>query len=656
MELNLTTVLKNVSKNNDCDNNNASALHGNSSALHCQDFALKPMEIFLSVVLYSIIAIVGSLGNTLVLLLIKRTTNLKTTFGVLIANLAIADLLVTAVAVPLAAPMLIRGFVPTCSSNASVIALIIVGRYSCTASLLLLAAMSMDRCWAICYPLQHKTKMTSSKLKAVLLFIWLASLTLPTLEMVFRRENRSLSVVNRLTKSGIITCYVVFVTSGLLTFINVRCASSKISNMCENGGTGKMHAELRERNKQVAKTIALVVVVFSICWLPVAYIITNGGYKNYRAQNFWALLLGFANSAANPCIYFFRERSYRQALKVLLTPQTRTTRFSRRRAFMELNSTAILNNVSLNNDCHNTRASNSSALCDNSSVSHCQDFALQPMDIFVSVVLYNIIAIGGSLGNTLVLLVIKRTPNLKTACGVLIANLATADLLVTAVAVPLVISVVIQGCVPVCSLDASMLAAIIVGRSSAAASLLILAAMSIDRCWAICNPFQHKIKMTSSKLKTILLFVLLVSLVLPSLEVVFWRQSQLLLEIKHLQIFGVVICYFAIVTSGLVTFINVRCASWKISNLRENGEAGRAELRERNKQVGKTIALVVVAFSICWVPIVFISARFVGHYSALHFWGVLPGFANSAVNPCIYFYRHRSYRQALKGLLRSSHT
>ncbi|XP_078350854.1 nociceptin receptor-like [Oculina patagonica] len=278
------------------------------------------------------------------------------------------------------------------------------------------------------------------------------------------------------------------------------------------------------------------------------------------------------------------------------------------------------------------------------------------MDIFVSVVLYNIIAIGGSLGNTLVLLVIKRTPNLKTACGVLIANLATADLLVTAVAVPLVISVVIQGCVPVCSLDASMLAAIIVGRSSAAASLLILAAMSIDRCWAICNPFQHKIKMTSSKLKTILLFVLLVSLVLPSLEVVFWRQSQLLLEIKHLQIFGVVICYFAIVTSGLVTFINVRCASWKISNLRENGEAGRAELRERNKQVGKTIALVVVAFSICWVPIVFISARFVGHYSALHFWGVLPGFANSAVNPCIYFYRHRSYRQALKGLLRSSHT
>lgn len=231
-----------------------------------------------------------------------------------------------------------------------------------------------------------------------------------------------------------------------------------------------------------------------------------------------------------------------------------------------------------------------------------------------------------------------------------------ADLLVTAVAVPLVISVTIQGFVPVCSLNASMLAAIIVGRSSAAASLLILAAMSIDRCWAICNPLQHKIKMTSSKLKTILLFVLLASLVLPSLEVVFRRQSRSFLVIKHLQNLGVVTCYFVIVTSGLVTFINVRCASSKISNLCENGGTGRAELRERNKQVGKTIALVVVAFSICWIPVAFISARFVGHYSALHFWGVLPGFTNSAVNPCIYFYRQRSYRQALKGLLRSSQT
>ena len=319
------------------------------------------------------------------------------------------------------------------------------------------------------------------------------------------------------------------------------------------------------------------------------------------------------------------------------------------RVFMEQNSTTMLNS---------TIAFDASAFHRHLSLSHCRDFELKSMEIFISVVLYSIIAVGGSLGNTLVLLVIGRTPNLKTACGVLISNLALADLLVTAVAIPIVISLIIPGSVPVCSLNESMLAAIIVGRCSCAASLLILAAMSIDRCWAICYPFHHKIQMTSSKLKTVLLFIWHASLILPILEVVFQREnlSDSVLVVKQLQRLGVLICYFAIVTSAMVTFIIVRCSSSKIANLNNEGSRNRtlAGLRERNKQVAKTIASVVVAFSICWVPIIYIGARFIDNYSVLHFWGVLPGFANSAVNPCIYFYRQKSYRQAFKALVKRS--
>ena len=314
---------------------------------------------------------------------------------------------------------------------------------------------------------------------------------------------------------------------------------------------------------------------------------------------------------------------------------------------MEQNSTTILNS---------TNEYNTSAFDRHPSLSHCRDFELKPMEIFLSVVLYSIIAVGGSLGNTLVLLVIRRTPNLQTACGVLIANLALADLLVTALAIPIVISLIIPGFVPICSLNASMLAAIIVGRCSCAASLLILSAMSIDRCWAIGYPFHHKIHMTSSKLKTALLFIWLSSLILPILEVVFLRESlsSSVLVVKKLQRLGILVSYFAIVTSGLVTFITVRCSSSKIANLHNDaGSHNRTltGLRERNKQIAKTITLVVIAFSVCWVPIIYIGARFIDHYSVLHFWGVLPGFANSAVNPCIYFYRQKNYRQAFKALL-----
>lgn len=160
--------------------------------------------------------------------------------------------------------------------------------------------------------------------------------------------------------------------------------------------------------------------------------------------------------------------------------------------------------------------------------------------------------------------------------------------------------------------------------------------------------------MTSSKLKTVLLFSWLASLILPILEVVFQQESLSVsvLLVKRLQRLGVLICYFAIVTSGLVTFITVRCTSSKIANLHNNESDNRTleEMRQRNKQVAKTIALVVVSFSICWVPIIYIGGRFTDHYSILHFWGVLPGFANSAVNPCIYFYRQKRYRQAFKAV------
>ena len=323
MELNSTKILRNVSQNSDCDNSSSSALDGCSSALHCQDFALQLVDIFVSAVLYSIIAIGGSLGNTLVLLVIKRNPNLQTICGVLIANLAMADLLVTAVAVPLLIQMLIRGFVPICSLNGSGFALIIVGRFSCSASLLLLAAMCVDRCWAVCYPLHHKTRMTSSKLKAVLLFIWPASLTIPILEMVLRGESRSLAVVYHMMNTGIVVCFVVFVISGLLIFRNIRSTSVKVGNMNENGGTGRVHAIMRERNEQVTKTISLVVIAFSICWIPVIYFLARRDNR-YNAQNFWSLLPCLANSALNPCIYFFREKRYRQALKVLQRSSVQT--------------------------------------------------------------------------------------------------------------------------------------------------------------------------------------------------------------------------------------------------------------------------------------------------------------------------------------------
>lgn len=202
-----------------------------------------------------------------------------------------------------------------------------------------------------------------------------------------------------------------------------------------------------------------------------------------------------------------------------------------------------------------------------SAVLYCQDFSPQAIDITTAIVLCSLIAFVGSLGNAITILVIKRAPNLQTICGVLIVNLALADLLVTALSIPLMISVLSQDVAPVCSVSTVGVTSMVILRCSITASVLILAAMSLDRCWAICSPITHKLKMSTSKLKAFLGLIWMTSLVFSALEL--YSRFERLFSL-YIRTFGAVTCLLAIVISGIVTFTTVRLKSSKIRQLHDN--------------------------------------------------------------------------------------
>ena len=68
----------------------------------------------------------------------------------------------------------------------------------------------------------------------------------------------------------------------------------------------------------------------------------------------------------------------------------------------------------------------------------------------LAMVSYTSLGIIGSLGNIFVILAIYRTPTLRNVCGILIANVAVSDLIMTAVVMPLVVFVLIQGFLDKC--------------------------------------------------------------------------------------------------------------------------------------------------------------------------------------------------------------
>ena len=279
---------------------------------------------------------------------------------------------------------------------------------------------------------------------------------------------------------------------------------------------------------------------------------------------------------------------------------------------------------------------------------YCEKFSLKTTDMVFALVLGSIICLGGSFGNIIVVVVIRRTPNLRTICGVLICNLALADLLVSSVVVPMVILCLIRGVVPQCSATTPGSVLLAIGRYSTTVSLLILALLSMDRCWAIASPLGHKLRMTSSMLRNVLASVWIVSPIIPVLEGFDFAQNEILIRLNTA---GIVVCLFAIVMSGVVTVGIVRHRSSKIRNVSQGEIQVSACLRKRDKQVAKTIALAVALFSLCWVPILTVTVILPDHYTNLHFWAGFWGLANSALNPSLYFYRQENYRQAFRDII-----
>ncbi|XP_074631055.1 kappa-type opioid receptor-like [Acropora palmata] len=297
----------------------------------------------LASICHSCLAFAGSLGNVFLIFVIFRTPSLKTVCGLLISNVAVTDLVVTSVVMPVLVFVLIQGFFPPCLFALPMLIVILVAYFSVSASLLTLTKLSMDRCFAICYPLKHKMWVTVTTVKILIVETWIISLCLPLLEMLYQGPPL---VPNSLQTLAVGVCYTTIIISGVFTVIKVRRSSLGISSFHDDQGRGNMAVGLNLRNKQVAKTIAWVVLLFSLCWLPIAVVISfDDSRRNHSSLYFWFATLGFANSSVNTWIYFYRQANYRRALKLLLGYKAnKTTPMQRKPVAQETKSTDLNDN------------------------------------------------------------------------------------------------------------------------------------------------------------------------------------------------------------------------------------------------------------------------------------------------------------------------
>lgn len=267
-------------------------------------------------------AVVATVANFLVILAVFLDPNkdLRSPFNYFVANLALADLIVGLLSSPLAAIYLIHEGLKL--HNQVFRSLRHMTYFiSCTASLLSLTALALDRYVAITYPLHYRTKLSPIRAFLVSCLVWIVSILLSLVYFIVGYNKFRFVFANT----------AVVVTIGAMIFTNVkifkylRCQVVQWDALHDGSDENLAMKQAVKREKKITKTLLIILALFLAFYLPSCiciYIINLCATCNcvfiHWVQDIQFVLV-MMNSCVNPFVYAYRLESYRKAFKSILT-------------------------------------------------------------------------------------------------------------------------------------------------------------------------------------------------------------------------------------------------------------------------------------------------------------------------------------------------
>ncbi|XP_074530468.1 histamine receptor H2a isoform X2 [Halichoeres trimaculatus] len=315
---------------------------------------MTPSNVMLCVVLSFLIVLTVS-GNVLVCVAVCASRRLRCLTNCFIVSLAVTDLLLGLLVLPFSALLQFNSDWPLgpvfCNFYISMDVML------CTASILTLLAISVDRYLAVTMPLRYASLVLPWRVAVAMACVWTVSVAVSFLPIQMGWNTVNGTVQNqgpwapeRKCRFELNRPYVL--TDSLLTFylplvamcwtylriLRIAQAQAKrigsarpayitsynsrnspaTSTTLVSSVTG---VALREHKATV--TLATVVGVFVVCWLPYFILFTVLGLKEHPDPSTvpefpFVLWLGYTNSAINPLLYGALNRDFRSAYNRLL--------------------------------------------------------------------------------------------------------------------------------------------------------------------------------------------------------------------------------------------------------------------------------------------------------------------------------------------------
>ena len=293
-------------------------------------------------VFYIVVMIVTILGNSLVCITIYVDRRLRSPTNWFIASLAVSDLSYALSVLPFRIVSTVLKIQELWFCHLW----IWMDMYCVAASLANLAVISLDRHLKITKPFDYHRKMTKWRSFAAIGGVWLYAATLSTVSIIAwpgepgvvlspsglcSNTNKTFYTVAIIVAFlcpliVLAVCYSMILRTAWIQFSKMQLLASAYASSNED----KRKQKSVRRDFKATKTLAIVMMTFTVCWMPFFILMTVRQYDPFTLRsisdpklrififNTTALILPNLNSTLNPFIYAYFNIEYRRAFKKLI--------------------------------------------------------------------------------------------------------------------------------------------------------------------------------------------------------------------------------------------------------------------------------------------------------------------------------------------------